>query len=344
MELSLYREQDGSGAPSLSVVVPICNEQDNIEPLHDALSRVLASLKQSCELIFVDDGSQDASFDRLCDLAHRDYRVKVLRLRRNFGQTAAMRAGIEHACGDTIITMDGDLQNDPADIPLLLAKLDEGYDLVYGWRKHRQDAWLSRKLPSQAANWLITKVTGFPAHDLGCSLKALRAEIAQELPLYGEMHRFIPILAHALGARCVEVVTRHHARRSGTTKYGIGRTVRVLLDLLTVKFMIRDFASPMKLFGRLGLWCGLAGLLAAGAAVLLWFWQPSGLLSVALAGCAGLGITSGLQLGTLGLLAEFCARTWFEGHSQAPYRIRQRLNFEGLSLRDADRAAKSRAA
>src|SRR5213076_2273203 len=183
-------------------------------------------------------------------LAARDQRVKVVQFRRNYGQTAAMQAGIEHSVGRTIVTLDGDLQNDLLDIPTLVAKLNEGYDLVHGWRKLRQDTLLTRKVPSRIANWLISRVTGFPIHDLGCTLKAMRREIADELELYGEMHRFIPILAHQRGARCVEVVTRHHPRRFGKTKYGISRTLRVVLDLITVKYMLDYFASPMKLLAR----------------------------------------------------------------------------------------------
>src|SRR4051812_1912439 len=239
----------------ISVVVPICNELDNIPLLYQQLAAVLPSIGKPWEIVFVDDGSTDGSIQRLRDLAGRDERVKLVCFRRNYGQTAALHAGIEHAAGDVIVTLDGDLQNDPLDIPTLVAKLDEGHDLVHGWRKLRQDTLLTRKVPSRIANWLISKVTRFPIHDLGCTLKAMRREIADELELYGEMHRFIPILAHQRGARCCEVVTRHHPRRFGQTKYGLSRTLRVVLDLITVKYMLDYFASPMKLFGRFGLAC-----------------------------------------------------------------------------------------
>src|SRR5947207_15506678 len=247
---------------TLSVVVPICNELENIGPLYQQLAAVLPSLNRPWEIVFVDDGSTDGSSGRLKELAARDERVKVVRFRRNYGQTAAMQAGIQHSTGDVIVTLDGDLQNDPLDIPVLVHKLDEGYDLVHGWRKQRQDTLLTRKIPSKIANWLISRVTGFPIHDLGCTLKAIRREIAVELELYGQMHRFIPLLAHQRGARCVEVVTRHYPRRFGKTKYGLSRTVRVVLDLITVKYMLDYFASPMKLFGRFGLACFLIGAIA----------------------------------------------------------------------------------
>jgi glycosyltransferase involved in cell wall biosynthesis len=200
---------------SVSIVIPIYNELENIRPLHAALDDAIHTLDRPCEMIFVDDGSCDGSLGELTALARRDPRVKVIELRHNFGQSAAMSAGIQHATGDVIITMDGDLQNDPADIPLLLGKIDEGYDLVHGWRKNRQDTFINRKLPSMIANRIISTVTGFPVHDLGCTLKAIRREVAQEVHLYGEMHRFIPILGHWRGAKCAEVVTRHHPRRFG---------------------------------------------------------------------------------------------------------------------------------
>ena len=252
-----------------SVVIPIFNELDNVWPLYRQLAAVFRGQDRTYEILFVDDGSLDGTSRRLQEIATRDPHVKVVRFRRNYGQTAAMYAGIQHATGDVIVTMDGDMQNDPTDIPMMLDKIDEGYDLVHGWRKNRKDALLNRKLPSKIANWLISKVTGFPIHDLGCTLKAIRREIAQELELYGEMHRFIPILAHQRGARCVEVVTQHHPRRFGKTKYGIGRTFRVVLDLITVKYMLDYFASPMKLFGKFGLWSAAAAVLSVSATVLM---------------------------------------------------------------------------
>ena len=250
-------------ASSVSLVIPLYNEQDNVRPLYQQLRNVMDNLGRPVEAVFVDDGSNDATIERLSEIVKTDKRVCVVRFRRNYGQTAAMQAGLEYASGDVIVTLDGDLQNEPADIPMMLDKIDEGYDLVHGWRKHRQDTLLTRKVPSQLANRLISYVTGFPIHDLGCTLKAMRREIADELELYGEMHRFIPILAHWRGAKCVEVETRHHPRRFGTTKYGLSRTVRVVLDLITVKYMLDYYSSPMKLFGRIGF--GLLGLGAGRA-------------------------------------------------------------------------------
>jgi glycosyltransferase involved in cell wall biosynthesis len=251
----------------ISVVVPICNELENIPLLYQQLAAVLPSLARPWEIVFVDDGSTDGSSQRLKDLATRDTRVKVVCFRRNYGQTAAMQAAIQHSAGEVIVTLDGDLQNDPLDIPTLIHKLDEGYDLVHGWRKQRQDTLLTRKLPSRIANWLISRVTRFPIHDLGCTLKAIRREIAVELELYGEMHRFIPILAHQRGAKCVEVVTRHHPRRFGQTKYGLSRTVRVVLDLITVKFLHSYLTRPMHVMGLAGLVTMALGALSLGVPI-----------------------------------------------------------------------------
>lgn len=311
---------------SVSVVVPICDEVENIGPLHDQLLAVLPTVGRAWEIVFVDDGSADGSSERLKALAAADPRIKVIRFRRNYGQTAAMHAGIQHARGEIIVTLDGDLQNDPGDIPLLVGKIDEGYDLVHGWRKDRHDAWLTRKLPSRIANGLIARVTGVPIRDLGCTLKAIRREIAVELELYGEMHRFIPVLAHQRGARCVEVVTRHHPRRFGRTKYGLSRTTRVLLDLVTVKYMLDYFASPMKLFGRFGLAC-LAVAAAAGMAVVGMklglgtdmTGNPFLLLTV-------LGTIAAIQFFSLGLLGEVNARIYYRSQPTQNYAIRELLN------------------
>ena len=313
----------------ISVVVPICNELENIPLLYQQLAAVLPSLARPWEIVFVDDGSTDGSGERLREVAARDTRVKVIRFRRNYGQTAAMQAGIQHAAGNVIVTLDGDLQNDPLDIPTLIHKLDEGYDLVHGWRKQRQDTLITRKIPSQIANWLISRVTGFPIHDLGCTLKAIRREIAVELELYGEMHRFIPILAHQRGARCVEVVTRHHPRRFGQTKYGLSRTVRVILDLITVKYMLDYFASPMKLFGRFGLAClavalvsGIGTLAMKLAAGIDMTGNPLMLLAV-------LGTIAAIQFFSLGLLGEVSARIYYGSQPRQNYAIRETINCSG---------------
>ena len=312
----------------VSIVVPIYNERENVDQLYSALMQVLPKLESSYEIIFVNDGSRDGTAQLLDAIADRDCDVKVIHFRRNFGQTAAMSAGLDYATGDAIVTLDGDLQNDPTDIPLLLAKLDEGYDLVHGWRKHRQDALVNRKIPSKIANWMIAKVTGFPVHDLGCTLKAMRREIAQDLRLYGEMHRFIPILAHWQGARCVEVETKHHPRLFGQTKYGIWRTVRVVLDLITVKFMIQYSTSPMKLFGGLGLLSTLGSVAAcAGTIAMKWLSgiDMTGNPLLLLSGLLGI---AGIQFFVLGLLGEVAARTYFESQGMRPYRVRETRNVE----------------
>ena len=253
----------------VSVIVPFFNEIDNVEPMYRELADVLESQDRPFELVLVDDGSRDGTTNALKEIAVGDPKVKLVLFRRNYGQTAAMQAGIQNANGAYLVTIDGDLQNDPRDIPMMLEKLDAGYDLVHGWRKNRQDKLVSRKIPSRVANWLISKTTNFPIHDLGCTLKAIRSEVAQQIELYGEMHRFIPILADQLGAKSIEVVTNHRARQFGETKYGIGRTFRVILDLITVKYMIKYFASPMKLFGKLGLWIGGLGVCSLTASAVM---------------------------------------------------------------------------
>jgi glycosyltransferase involved in cell wall biosynthesis len=320
-------QAQGDGKVSVSLVIPMYNERDNVRPLYAQLAAVCDKVPDPTEILFVDDGSRDGTSVELDALAEADSRVKIVRFRRNYGQTAAMQAGIQHASHAIVVTLDGDMQNEPGDIPMLIAKLGEGYDLVHGWRKERQDALIHRKLPSRMANWLISKVTGFPIHDLGCTLKAMRREIAQELELYGEMHRFIPILAHARGARCAEVVVRHHPRRFGTTKYGLSRTLRVVLDLITVKYMLDYFASPMKLFGRFGLGSLAIGFLAGIATVAMKFGgvdmtgNPLLLLTV-------LSAMLGVQFMSLGLLGEVNARIYYATQPNQNYAIRELVNFE----------------
>lgn len=311
----------------VSIVVPIYNEVDNIDPLYQQLDDVMQKLNSDYEILFIDDGSTDGSNQRLQELAVLDKGVKVVTFRRNYGQTAAMQAGLKMASGEVIITLDGDMQNDPEDIPMLLEKIEEGYDLVHGWRKNRQDAWINRKLPSKIANWLISRTTGFPIHDLGCTLKAIRREIAVELELYGEMHRFIPILAHRQGARCAEVVTRHHPRRFGTTKYGIGRTSRVVLDLITVKYILDYFASPMKLFGKFGLWCGFVSGLSGVATVAMKFFGSVDMTGNPLLLLTILSTMLGVQFLGLGLLGEVSARIYYGTGEKQSYTVRQLTNF-----------------
>jgi glycosyltransferase involved in cell wall biosynthesis len=320
----------------VSIVIPIYNERENVGQLYTQLIATLVPLGRSFEILFVDDGSGDGTSERLDEIASLDGRVVVVHFRRNYGQTAAMQAGLQLARGEVIVTMDGDLQNDPADIPLLLQKIDEGYDLVHGWRKERQDTWINRRLPSLIANWLISRTTRFPIRDLGCTLKAIRREIAQELELYGEMHRFIPILAHQRGARCVEIVTRHHPRRFGQTKYGISRTVRVVLDLITVKYLLDYFASPMKLFGMLGITCLLASA-SAGVATVLMKW--AGGVDVTGNPLFLLTVFSGmiaLQFFSLGLLGEVNARIYYASQPKQNYAIRQVVSLPSEDLQTAN--------
>jgi len=313
----------------VTVAIPIFNERDNIQPLYRQLIEALSGQDRSFELLFVDDGSTDGSDLKLSQLARQDDRVKVIRFRRNYGQTAAMHAGLQEAAGEAIVTIDGDLQNDPADIPMMLDKLDEGYDLVHGWRKDRKDAWLNRRLPSGIANWLISRTTRFPIHDLGCTLKVIRREIARELELYGEVHRFIPILAHQRGARCVEVVTKHHPRIAGKTKYGIGRTFRVVLDLITVKYMLDYFASPMKLFGTIGLWCALIAGISAIATVAMKLFGSADMTGNPLLLLTVFSAMASLQFMSLGLLGEVNARIYYGSQKKQHYAVRERLNFDG---------------
>ena len=311
----------------LSIVVPVYNEVQNIPRMHQQLTDVLKPSKYDYELVFVDDGSTDGSRNALRLLSDKDSSVRVVQFRRNYGQTAAMQAGIEYASGDAIVTLDGDLQNDPADIPMMVQKFEEGYDLVHGWRKQRQDAWLSRKLPSKVANWLISRSTNVPVHDLGCTLKVIRTDIAKELKLYGQMHRFIPILASQRGARCVEVVTNHRARQFGESKYGIARTVQVILDLMTVKYLQNYFANPMKLFGRLALLCvGLSGLSFLTTIGMKLFSQtditgnPTFMIAVV---C----FLAGLQFISLGLLGEVSARIYYSSEQNQLYAVDRIIGF-----------------
>ena len=307
----------------LSVIVPVFNEEESIRPLHTSISRVLKEQQFTYEIIYVDDGSTDKSCEQLSYVALHDPHVCVVRLRRNFGQTAAISAGLHQSSGEVLVFMDGDLQNDPLDIPRLLAKLEEGYDVVSGWRKNRQDAQLSRKLPSLLANRLISAVSGTHLHDYGCTLKAYRREIFQHVRLYGEMHRFIPAYAALSGAAIAELEVSHHARRFGTSKYGISRTFRVILDLLTLKFLGSFGTKPLYAFGMPGM-ASLA-LGGIGSAVVLGqkIFPPhvrahrNPLLSLSL-----LFTGFGLQCIMVGLMAEMLMRTYHESQGKATYVIR----------------------
>jgi glycosyltransferase involved in cell wall biosynthesis len=310
--------------PELSIVIPIRNESPNIRPLYDEVMGTLAASGRSFEVIVIDDGSTDDSFAQLVLLQATDPRLRVLRFRKNFGQTAAFAAGFAYARGRLVVTSDGDLQNDPADIEGMAQLLDRGdYDIVCGWRKHRKDTFVNRRLPSIIANWVISKSTGVALHDYGCSLKVFRAEVVKSLRLYGEMHRFLPAIASEQGVRIAEVAVNHRARRAGTTKYGISRTVRVVLDLVTVKFLLSYSTRPLQIFGLLGLVSG--GLGALVIAYLGWVRlvdrqaiadRPLLLLGMLLA-------FVGVQLVTFGLLAELMARTYYESQGKPTYVIRE---------------------
>ncbi len=307
----------------LSIIIPVYNEEESVPLLHERISRVMKEQDFSYEVIYVDDGSSDGTFSQLQSVAMQDQCVQIVRLRRNFGQTAALAAGVDYSTGEILVFMDGDLQNDPIDIPRLLAKLDEGYDVVSGWRKHRQDGQINRKLPSLVANRLISWVTGVHLHDYGCTLKCYRWEVFQHLRLYGEMHRFLPAYAALVGAKIAELEVTHHARRFGVSKYGISRTVRVLLDLITVKFLGSFGTKPMHAFGIPGF-----GAMALGLIVFL----------------VGLGRTRssqrvhtnpllpllrfsgfGIQCIMLGILAEILMRTYHESQGKATYTVRNSM-------------------
>lgn len=315
-----------AGAPLLSVVVPIYNEEETIPLLHQRLTESLTALGHPYEIITVDDGSRDRSFALLRQLAEADPRLRVVRLRRNFGQTAAFSAGFDRAQGGVVVTIDADLQNDPADIGALLAKMDEGYDVVSGWRIRRQDAFLNRRLPSMIANGLISRVTGVRLHDYGCSLKAYRSDVLSGIRLYGELHRFIPAIASWQGVAVAELPVNHAPRRFGTSKYGISRTLRVLLDLITVRFLLSYSTRPMQIFGLLGLGFGLMGSLLAGYLAALKLLTGAEIGSRPLLMLAVLLIVVGVQLISLGLIGELVVRTYFESQDKPIYVVREELN------------------
>lgn len=320
--MSIQRGKD----VDLSIVVPIYNEEESISFLYEKVTAAFAGSVLDYELILVDDGSSDRSFMLLKDIAAQDTRVKVIRFRRNFGQTAAMAAGFDVASGRVVVPMDGDLQNDPTDIPKLLAKIDEGYDVVSGWRKDRQDTFINRKLPSMIANGLISRFTGVHLHDYGCTLKAYRREVLDGINLYGEMHRFVPALASQVGAKVTELPVRHHPRMYGTSKYGISRTVRVVLDLMTVKFLLSYSTKPIQLFGKWGIYTLFAGVLSGLATLYMKLFEhmsmnrnPLWILTIFL-------LFMGVQFIVLGLLGELNARTYYEAQGKPIYVVREKLN------------------
>jgi glycosyltransferase involved in cell wall biosynthesis len=319
--------EGGQGLKTVSVVIPIFNEEQNIAPLYHALKTVLKGMGAEYEVIFVDDGSDDASNEVLQRLAKDDKRVKLIRFRKNFGQTAAIAAGVEHATGEVIVTMDGDGQNDPKDIPRLLDKLEQGYDVASGWRKSRKDPLLNKRLPSAMANRLISWLTRVRLHDYGCTLKAYRKDILKDVRLYGEMHRFIPAYASWVGARITELEVAHHHRRHGRSKYGLSRTTSIILDLITILFLQRYSTKPIRLFGGAGMILFVLGILT-GLFVLLrriiwggvWI-SPMILISF-------LFITMGVMFILLGLIAEIIIRTYHESQGKPIYAVKSMINFE----------------
>ncbi|XOF32903.1 MAG: glycosyltransferase family 2 protein [Candidatus Electrothrix sp. YB6] len=310
----------------LSVVIPIYNEEENINPLYDELKGVIVPLEHDHEVIFVDDGSSDSSLALLEKIQAQDKNVVVVSFRRNFGQTAAMSAGFDHASGDVIVTMDGDMQNDPHDIPKFLAKMEGGYELVSGWRYKRQDPFLNRRLPSMIANKIISLVTGVHLHDYGCTLKTFRKEITQGIHLYGEMHRFIPAIASGVGGRIAEVRANHRPRRFGTSKYGISRTLRVILDLTTVKFLLSYGTRPIHVFGMLGLVSGGAGFFIALIMTIQKLFFHVGMGDRPLLLLAILLMFMGMQFISIGLLGELQVRTYHESQNKPIYVVRKVLS------------------
>ncbi|MGB2751479.1 MAG: glycosyltransferase family 2 protein [Pyrinomonadaceae bacterium] len=312
--------------PELSLFLPVLDEEENLRPMHAKIAAALDALGKTAEVIYVDDGSTDKSLEILKEIAASDDRVRVVSLRRNYGQTAAMSAGIDAAKGDILIPMDADLQNDPADISRLLDKLNEGYDVVSGWRKNRQDKLISRKIPSQIANRIISWIGGVKLHDYGCSLKAYRRDVIQDVKLYGEMHRFIPIYASWAGARVAEIPVDHHARTMGKSKYGISRTIKVVFDLMTIKFMASYQTKPIYVFGMFGMLAFLLSVISGIWAIVLKFYGVS-FIQTPLPVVTVVMLAISVQFFLMGLLAELSVRTYHESQDKAIYAVRERIGF-----------------
>jgi glycosyltransferase involved in cell wall biosynthesis len=319
----------------LSLIVPVYNEEESLPLLFEAIRQALEPLPHDWEVIFVDDGSRDGSLAALKTLAKKDAaHVRVVVLRRNFGQTAAIAAGIDHALGEIIILLDADLQNDPADIPMMLSKFDEGYDVVSGYRKDRKDTFTTRILPSRIANWLISVVTGVRLHDYGCTLKAYRCDVLSGFRLYGEMHRFIPVFAHAAGARIAEVPVRHHPRKYGKANYGLERTVKVLLDLFTVKFLLSYAAKPIYLFGGTGIGLMLISTLALATLMIRRVFFNISVLASPFFQMSVMFFILGFQSILMGLIAELLVRTYHESQHKPTYTVREVINGDSGANQD----------
>lgn len=313
----------------ISIVVPIYNEQDNVKALYTAITSAMLQMKCGYELIMVDDGSSDGSYAQLAQLAKEDSCLKLIRFRRNFGQTAAMAAGFDAASGSIIIPMDGDLQNDPGDIPRLVEKINEGFDVVSGWRKDRKDTFITRKIPSMLANALISRLTGVHLHDYGCTLKAYRREVLDGINLYGEMHRFVPALASQFGAKVTELPVNHFPRLHGVSKYGISRTLRVVLDLMTVKFLMAYSTKPIQLFGKWGIYTIFIGVLTGAMTVYMKLFDHLSMNRNPLLILTLFLLFMGIQFIVMGLLGELNARTYFESQGKPIYVVRDRINIDG---------------
>ena len=328
--MTVGREEEMKG---VSVVIPVFNEEENVAESYHEVSGVMASLGRPYEILFVDDGSSDKTIANLVAVGGQDPHLRIIEFRRNFGQTAAMAAGFQNTKFDIVVALDGDLQNDPAEIPRMIGKLEEGFDLVAGWRKDRKDKYLSRRVPSMIANRLISFFTNVRLHDYGCTLKVMRGDIARGIRLYGEMHRFIPALAYEQGAKIVEMPVRHRERKFGTSKYGISRTLRVILDLMTVKFLLGFSKRPIHLFGTLGLLSGGGGALMLVTAILqrMAFGVPMGNRPMMVLGV--MLVLMGLQFLMFGLLAEVMTRTYYESQNKEIYVIRRIREGAGESLR-----------
>ena len=316
------KDKRKDGVPYLSIVVPVFNEVENLRLLFDAITEASAGI--SYEIIFVDDGSKDGSVEILFEIAQEASDiVSVIQFRRNFGQTAAIAAGLDYSAGEIIVLLDADLQNDPADIPMLVEKIEEGYDVVSGWRVDRKDTLVTRKIPSRMANWLISTVTGVKLHDYGCTLKAYRRDVFEGFRLYGEMHRFIPAYAVSVGARIIEVPVQHHPRRFGETKYGLSRTIKVLLDLFTVKFLISYGHKPIYLFGGAGILLIVPSVLVLLFLVVRRLWLGISILGSPLLQLSTMTMIMGFQSILMGLIAELLVRIYHESQAKPTYSIRK---------------------
>jgi dolichol-phosphate mannosyltransferase len=317
--------------PAISIVVPLFNEEQNVRLLHEAVGTAMKDADIVYELICVNDGSSDNTGDLLTELANEDSKVKVINFRRNYGQTAAMMAGFDHASHDVVVPMDGDLQNDPTDIPMLLDQLEKGFSVVSGWRKNRKDAALKRNLPSRVANWLISKISGVHLHDYGCTLKVYRKDVLDGVNLYGEMHRFVPIFASQQGGTVTEVVVHHNARQFGESKYGMGRILKVILDLMVVKFLTDFHSKPIYVFGGFGLFCIGLSMLSGFYALYLRIFEATSFISTPLPLLVVMTFVVGILSFFLGLLAELLIRIYFEAQGKRAYYISNVINIDNLN-------------